>query len=163
MTAPSTVQDEQLEFHRIILPALLAAPPQAFAVRSLASLVDRSQGLRAAAIGQAIRDSRALAVLVELVDVADTQIDALRVIGNLASEDVDAQADLTRRRLRELKLLERVLPKIGATGPVSYKHNITNRIEPMLLIYALGTLRNACSDRDDALYMPKVVSLVGRK
>ena len=59
--------------------------------QALATLVDSAEGEVAQAVGAALRDFGAMEPLIELLDRPETQQDALRVIGNLSSNAVDAR------------------------------------------------------------------------
>lgn len=105
---------------------------QAEAVKQLAEIIDEAEGERAQAVGAAIRDFGCLAPLIEMLSREETQQDALRVIGNLASEAVDARAEETKTLLRELNGFDAVLPLIFSSS------------EPTL-VYALGAVQNLCT------------------
>lgn len=113
---------------------------QAAAVSSLASLVDRAEGETAEAVGKTIRDFGAMATLLDLLDRSQTQQDALRVIGNLASGAVDPQANETKALLHELGGFPRVLPLIYSESPPT-------------TVYALGAVQNLLVRPEYALHM----------
>ena len=114
---------------------------QVWAVHELANIIDRSEGNRAAAVGEAIRDFGAAEPLLDLLDRPDTLQGALRVIGNLASDAVDAQAEETKHLLHELGGFRRVLPCIHVTD------------DDQTLIYALGAVQNMCTRCEYARHM----------
>ncbi|MDC0525560.1 hypothetical protein OAO87_01080 [bacterium] len=118
---------------------------QAQAVSRLADLIDQAEGAAAEAVGKAIRESGTMATLLRLVDRPQTQQDALRVIGNLASSAVDAHAEETKSLLHELGALPRVLPLIHASSPAT-------------VVYALGAVQNMCTRPEQAEHMSEVGS-----
>lgn len=95
-----------------IVIGLLDSATQHLAVAHLASLVDEVEGHQAAELGRTIRDFGALPELLKMVDRRETRQDALRVIGNLASDAVDVDARETKRMIYELNGFQRVLPLI---------------------------------------------------
>ena len=92
------------------------ADTQAAAVAELAAIVDQAEGVTAAAVGKAIRDFGAFERLLELLERPETVTEALRVIGNLASNAVDPSADETKRLLHEMGAFPRILRKRGWFG-----------------------------------------------
>ena len=66
-------------------------------MRELGALIDESTANEAQALAASIRECGALRHLLQLVDHPSSESDALRVIGNLASNAVDPQAFETKR------------------------------------------------------------------
>ncbi len=112
----------------------------AMAGRQLAEIVDNVEGGKAQAVGAAIRDFGAMQPLLEMLKREDTQQDALRVIGNLASEAVDARAEETKILLHELGGFDEVLPLIYSPSDTT-------------LVYALGAVQNLCTRAEYARRM----------
>ena len=141
--APCLMQVDQYELENSLQSAVAAlfqdGMAQAAAVNTLADLVD-VQREAAVAVGQAVRDFGAIGPLLELLDRQETQQDALRVIGNLASNAVDKQADETKRLLHEFDAFPRVL-------------HLINSPQPSTIVYALGALQNMLVRPEYALMM----------
>ena len=113
---------------------------QNVAVRRLAMLIDDASPEDAKILGEFVRDYGALEALLVLLDRPASEQDALRVIGNLASNAVDPNAADTKRLLFELGAFERILRRIHSdNGPT--------------VVYALGSVQNMCARRDFALHM----------
>ena len=110
------------------------------AVAKLAELIDHAVGEEAMRLASYLRGAGCLAPLLALLENHRTQQDALRILGNLASSAVDAQAAETKRLLDELGAFERILPLI-------YAQSVTT------VVYALGSVQNLCAKREYALHM----------
>ena len=115
-----------------IVGGLLDAATQQNAVAQLAQMVDEVEGVHAAQLGRNIRDFGALPELLDMLGRDDTRQDALRVIGNLASDAVDLNARETKQMIYELRGFDRVLPLIWAE-------------DELTLVYALGAVQNLCT------------------
>ena len=116
---------------------------QCVAVARLAVLIDEASGVQALELGARVRGGGTLEVLLALLDRPSTQQDALRVIGNLASNAVDQNAADTKRMLSDLGAFPRILRLIYAQSLAT-------------VVYALGTVQNMCARRDHALHMREV-------
>ena len=113
------------------------------AVPALAELIDGSTAAEAEAVGACVRECGALEPLLNLLDRPCTEQDALRIIGNLASNAVDPQAVETKRLLFELGAFPMVLRRIfSSSGPT--------------IVYALGSVQNMCARREYALHMQQM-------
>ena len=82
-------------------------------------MVDEVEGLPAAQLGRNIRDFGALPELLGMLNRHDTRQDALRVIGNLASDAVDVNARETKQMLYELRGFEQVIPHIWCAASLA--------------------------------------------
>ena len=100
----------------------------------LAEKLDEVEGEAAAAIGEQMRTSHALAVLLELVSEPEpaTHQVALYVLGNLSSDVVDPASWKTKAAVRDLNGFERILP-----------YAFSDDVET--LFNALGAMQNLCS------------------
>ena len=113
---------------------------QGRAVTRLATLIDDATAEEAKHLGEYVRDYGALEPLVALLERPTTEQDALRVIGNLASNAVDPNAADTKRLLFEMGAFDRILQRIHSdNGPT--------------VVYALGSVQNMCARREFALHM----------
>ena len=110
------------------------------AVSKLAELIDRVIGDEAERLASYLRENGCLAPLLTQLENPRAQQDALRIIGNLASSAVDAQAAETKRLLDELGAFQRILPLI-------YAQSVTT------VVYALGSVQNMCAKREYAVHM----------
>ena len=115
-------------------------PTQNRAVGRLATLIDDATTDEAKQLGECVRDHGALEALLTLLERPSTEQDALRVLGNLASNAVDPNAADTKRMLFEMgafdTILQRIYSQSGAT-----------------VVYALGSVQNMCARREFALHM----------
>ena len=104
---------------------------------SLARRVDAAHGKEAEAVGEYLRGSGAIARLATLVAHPDAPIHqvALLLIGNLASEAVDANASRTKKLLKRHVAFPKIL-----------KHIFSD--DWMTLVYSLGAIQNTCNDTD---------------
>jgi hypothetical protein len=102
---------------------------QAVAVETLANIIDRAEGVEAAAVGQCIRDFGVMAPLLELLNGPATRQDALRVLGNLASNAVDPHAESTKQLLHELGAFPRIVQLLYIA-------------DTAVVVYALGAVQN---------------------
>lgn len=110
------------------------------AVTRLAQLIDEATADDAKALGEYLRDREALTALLGLLEQSNTEQDALRIIGNLASNAVDPNAADTKRMLFELGAFDKILQRIHSnSGPT--------------VVYALGSVQNMCARREFALHM----------
>jgi len=110
------------------------------AVTRLASLIDEATAEEAQQLGVCVRDFGALDALLALLDRPSTEQDALRVIGNLASNAVDPNAADTKRLLFEMGAFDKILQRIHSdSGPT--------------VVYALGSVQNMCARREFAQHM----------
>lgn len=112
------------------------------AITQLAALIDEATAEEAESLGACMRDFGALEALVMLLDRPCTEQDALRIIGNLASNAVDPHAATTKRLLFEMGVFEKVLERIWSTTSAT-------------VIYALGGVQNMCARREYALHMQR--------
>ena len=136
-------QEELIASLPSIVTGLLSDDEAPEAASRLAAIVDRAEGVAAEAVGQSIRDFGAMEPLLELLERPETQQDALRVLGNLASNAVDVHAAETKRLLHELGAFPRVLPLIHSpVGPT--------------VVYALGAVQNMLVRTEYALHMQDV-------
>ena len=124
--------DLSADLQAVVMGLLQDFDAQASAVAQLGNLVDSTEGLKAQAVGAAIRDFGGVQPLLDLLAHERTQQDALRVLGNLASNEVDAAAEETKALLHELGAFPRVLPLVHAPSETTQ-------------VYALGAVQNMCT------------------
>ena len=124
-----------------VLPSLASAlaggtdDERVEALGQLAQVVDTSFGDDAVQVGGYLREHGVLATLVSLLslDAPTIQQTTLLILGNLASDAVDASSTLTKVRLKELSAFEALLPHLYSDVWLT-------------LVYALGAVQNMCTD-----------------
>ena len=137
---PTATHETQMREVILDLTAPSSDEVQDRAVARLAALIDDATAIQAQQLGECIRDYGALEALLNLLERPNTEQDALRVIGNLASNAVDPNAADTKRLLFELGAFDKILRRIHSeSGPT--------------VVYALGSVQNMCARREFALHM----------
>ena len=125
-----------------VLPSLASAlaggtdDERVEALGQLAQVVDTSFGDDAVQVGGYLREHGVLKSLVWLLEHSDAvaiQQTTLLILGNLASDAVDASSTLTKVRLKELGAFEALLPHLFSDVWLT-------------LVYALGAVQNMCTD-----------------
>ena len=125
-----------------VLPSLASAlaggtdDERVEALGQLAQVVDTSFGDDAVQVGGYLREHGVLQSLVWLLEHSDAvaiQQTTLLILGNLASDAVDASSTLTKVRLKELGAFEALLPHLFSDVWLT-------------LVYALGAVQNMCTD-----------------
>ena len=123
-----------------VLPSLASAlaggsdDERVEALGQLAQVVDTSFGDDAVQVGGYLREHGVLKSLVWLLEHSDAvaiQQTTLLILGNLASDAVDASSTLTKVRLKELGAFEALLPHLFSDVWLT-------------LVYALGAVQNMC-------------------
>lgn len=104
------------------------------ALETLAEVVDLAEGEWATVLGEWARTTGALEAILELIsqDAPHVHVPAMRILGNLSSDAVDARSRETKERVRELQGFPRLLPHC-----LSEDRNT--------LMYALGAVQNLCT------------------
>ena len=101
----------------------------------LALMIDVAAPEELEQIGVMMRTSGGVELLAELLDDPMTSVhqSALLVIGNLATETVDPQAEATRALLKAVGGFRRLLPHLSSSSALT-------------VAYALGAVQNTCMD-----------------
>ena len=132
-----------VRMQRLVFRLCLASDPrrQQQALSDLRSAIERydADG-EFHMLGHCIREVGALAPLLLLLDRADTEVQAMMLIGNLASHSMDENAHDTKRLLFHFKAFPLVLQRIYSA-------------DARLCLYALGAVQNTCASRRDAAHM----------
>ena len=137
---PATAREARLNQVVVDLTTPENDEVQNSALTRLASLIDEATIDEAQQLGECVRNFGALEALLNLLERPQTEQDALRIIGNLASNAVDPNAADTKRLLFEMGAFDKILQRIHSeSGPT--------------VVYALGSVQNMCARREFALHM----------
>ena len=155
--------ERELAEHPVELEELLESLPDALssdspeeALESLAAVVDVAEGELATVLGEWARTSGALEAVLVLISHAESHVHvpAMRILGNLSSDAVDAYSRETKERVRQLDGFPRLLPHC-----LSEDRNT--------LMYALGAVQNLCTIDEYAELIaplrPRLEELVERR
>mmetsp|Transcript_4783 Transcript_4783/g.12740 ORF Transcript_4783/g.12740 Transcript_4783/m.12740 type:complete len:332 (-) Transcript_4783:603-1598(-) len=113
---------------------------QEAALMKLSALIDaasRDDGIK---VGCFVRENGRVGVLAGMLERESQQHEVLRILGNLASTDVDPNAIETKRILEQHHALPRIIP-LARSG------------SPKTVSYALGCLQNMCYRREYAILL----------
>ena len=125
----------------VVLPALVDAlknggdDQKLDALGQLAQIMDTSYGEDAEALCEFLRVAGCVALIANLLahPLPELHQTAMLLVGNIASEAVDANADKTKAVLKKHKAFEKML------------HHLFSD-DWMTLVYTLGAIQNTCTE-----------------
>ena len=122
---------------------------RADALVQLAMIVDFSYGEDAAQLCDLLRTQLVLDRIIELVDHPEPLIHqtALLLLGNLSTEAVDPQSELTKQRFKERDGFPKLIPHIFSD-------------QALTVAYALGAIQNTCTDIEYVAHMQQSGAIV---
>ena len=110
--------------------------------------VDAGKREEMALTGMALRHTGACEYLVSIISRSDTalQAQALLLLGNMVSDELDPKANITRERIRPLGVIKLLLPHLMSNEMSQQAYDMK--------LFSLGLVMNLCADGKDCTLDP---------